>query len=70
MRRDVLRRVRWGNVALAAAIALALATIIAWPLIAAPSPRLPPDTARPLVSEAPPREKKGGEGAAAKRGAE
>ena len=53
MGRDVLRRVRWGNVALAAAVAAALVVAVAWPRIAASPPALPRDTATPLVKEAP-----------------
>jgi len=53
MGRDVLRRVRWGNVALAAAVAAALVVAVAWPRIARSPPALPRDTATPLVNEAP-----------------
>jgi hypothetical protein len=49
MRRDVLRRVRWANVALAAAVIAALVIVVVWPLVADSTPALPPDTARPLV---------------------
>jgi hypothetical protein len=49
MRRDVLRRVRWGNVALAAAVLAALVIVVVWPLVTDSTPMLPPDAARPLV---------------------
>src|SRR4051812_13033311 len=59
MRRATLRRIRWGNASLAVAVLIALATVVAWPLVSTSSPGLPPDTARPLVGE---------EGSAASRG--
>src|SRR3954471_23395234 len=46
---DVLRRVRWGNVALAAAAAAALVAVVAWPRLTVPPPALPSDSATPLV---------------------
>src|SRR3954468_15760316 len=49
---DVLRRVRWGNVALTAAVLAALAAVIAWPRLAPAPSRLPSDTAQPVVEEA------------------
>src|SRR4051812_6167869 len=49
MGRDVLRRVRWGNVALAAAVVAALVAVVAWPRLTAPAPALPGDAAQPLV---------------------
>src|SRR3954451_18837888 len=49
---DVLRRVRWGNVALTAAVLAALADVIAWPRLAPAPSRLPSDTAQPVVEEA------------------
>jgi hypothetical protein len=52
MRRDVLRRVRWANVALTAAVLLALTTLVVWPLLSPSTPTLPPDTSRPLVDDA------------------
>jgi hypothetical protein len=57
MRTDVLRRVRWGNVALAAAVAAVLATVVGWPRLAPSPPALPPDAARPLMSGAPERKR-------------
>ena len=64
---DLLRRVRWGNVALACAVLVALAGVVVWPLITTTAPSLPADAARPLVSDEPapagerprPRAKKG-----------
>jgi hypothetical protein len=47
MRSDVLRRVRWANVALTLGTLATLATVIAWPLTATPPPSLPADAARP-----------------------
>jgi hypothetical protein len=59
---DVLRRVRWGNIALAAAVVVALAAAIAWPRVAGSPPALPGDSAKPLVGAddrpAPPRPEK------------
>src|SRR3954471_12747835 len=46
---DVLRRVRWGNVALATAAAAALVAVVAWSRLTAPPPALPSDSATPLV---------------------
>src|SRR3954454_18968098 len=46
---DVLRRVRWGNVALAAAVAAALVAVVAWPRLTASPTALPSDSATPLV---------------------
>src|SRR3954468_1594031 len=46
---DVLRRVRWGNVALAAAVVAALVAAAAWPRLNGPPPALPGDSAKPLV---------------------
>jgi hypothetical protein len=50
MRSDIVRRVRWGNVALAFAVLAALAAVVVWPLVSAAPLGLPPDTARPLVA--------------------
>jgi hypothetical protein len=59
---DVLRRVRWGNVALACAVLAALAGVVVWPLFSAAAPRLPPDAPRPLVAVEPaPRTERGPE---------
>jgi hypothetical protein len=64
---EVLRRVRWGNVALAAAVIAALAVAIAWPRLAPGPSRLPPDAAAPLVGTgvAPPEDEARGRGEAA-----
>jgi hypothetical protein len=63
---DVLRRIRWGNVALAVAVAAALFAVLAWPRLAPAPPGLPPDAAAPLVgSEAAPREDAESRGASA-----
>ena len=51
MASDVLRRVRWGNVALACAVLAALAGVVVWPLLSTTTPGLPPDAPRPLVAE-------------------
>src|SRR3954447_20758059 len=53
MRRDVLRRVRWANVSLPCDVLIAFTTVVIWPLISPPPPRLPPDTPRPLVQATP-----------------
>jgi hypothetical protein len=50
---DWLRRVRWGNVALAGALLTALAAVVVWPLVTSAPPALPPDTARPLIAGPP-----------------
>src|SRR3954451_11046210 len=53
MRRELLVRVRWGNVGLACGALVCLAAVIAWPRLVAAGPRLPADAARPLVAEGP-----------------
>jgi hypothetical protein len=72
MRRDVLRRVRWANVALACAVVAALVMIVVWPLVVDSTPALPPDAPRPLVApESSPQgatEEKGRGGRAAVKG--
>src|SRR4051794_38760132 len=69
MRRDVLRRIRWANVALAVAVVTALVTVVAWPLVSNPAVDLPPDMPRPLVEAKPPPERESGPRAgAANRG--
>src|SRR3954466_15358082 len=50
MPRDVLRRTRWANVALACVVLTALVTVVVWPLVSSSTPRLPPDASRPLVT--------------------
>src|SRR4051812_16433536 len=54
MRRDVLRRVRWGNLALACTVLIALVIVVVWPLVSSTPPQLPPDAARPLIAAASP----------------
>lgn len=53
MGRNLMRRVRWGNVALVAAACAALAFGSAWAFSATTTATLPADDARPLVREAP-----------------
>lgn len=53
MGRNVLRRIRWANVALAAAGALAAGLVAAWAFPGPGTPGLPPDAPRPLVSDEP-----------------
>lgn len=53
MGRNLMRRVRWGNVALLAAACAALAFGSAWAFSTTTSPTLPGDEARPLVRERP-----------------
>ena len=50
MRTDLLRRVRWPNVALTLGALAIVPTLVAWPLTATRSPALPVDTPRPLVA--------------------
>jgi len=51
---DIVRRVRWGNVALACVVAVALAAVVVWPLVRSDPPALPPDASRPLIVAEPP----------------
>jgi len=46
---DLLRRVRWSNVARVAAAVTVVAAIVAWPRLGPPRPRVPAPGARPLV---------------------
>ncbi len=39
---DLLRRIRWGNVARAIALLAAVGLVVAWPRLSAPPPELPP----------------------------
>jgi hypothetical protein len=48
VRSELARRIRWGNVARAAAALGVLALVIAWPRLAPPAPRVPADAAIPL----------------------
>ena len=55
MDRGLRERVRWGNVALALAVAAVLALIVAWPLLAPAAPAVPGPRAVPVVTPAVPR---------------
>lgn len=50
MRRDMLRRVRWGNLTVACGALLCVGAVAAWPRLGPTAPRLPPDTAKPLAA--------------------
>jgi hypothetical protein len=52
---DLLQRIRWANVARAAAVLLALALIFAWPHLRSSAPALPPAAATPLDASTEPR---------------
>ena len=47
MDRGLRERVRWGNVALALAVAAVLALVVAWPLLAPDAPAVPGPRAVP-----------------------
>jgi hypothetical protein len=49
MTADLLRRVRWGNVARAAAVLLALALVLLWPRLRSQAAPLPPAAATPAL---------------------
>ena len=49
---DLIRRIRWGNVAFAAAVLVVLAHTLTPAFASAPLPRLPSDRAAPLISDA------------------
>jgi len=49
MRSDVLRRVRWGNVARALGVLAVAGVIVAWPRLTPPEPSVPEPAPRPLV---------------------
>jgi hypothetical protein len=68
MRSDVLRRVRWGNVARVVVVAVVVGAIVAWPRLTPPAPSLPGGEARPLVEPAPRTEVKRRDRARARRG--
>ena len=53
MGRNLMRRVRWGNVALAAVGSVALAFGSAWAFSTTTGPALPADEARPLIAGTP-----------------
>jgi hypothetical protein len=48
---DILQRIRWPNVARAAAVLSAVALLISWPHLRARAPELPPATAAPAEVE-------------------
>jgi hypothetical protein len=50
---DVLRRVRWGNVARAVGVVVVVAAVVAWPRLTPPQPMVPGPEARPLVTDPP-----------------
>jgi hypothetical protein len=50
---DVLRRVRWGNVARAVGVVVVVAAVVAWPRLTPPQPAVPGPEARPLVTDPP-----------------
>ena len=49
---DLIRRIRWGNVAFAAAVVVVLAHTLTPAFASTPLPRLPSDRAAPLISNA------------------
>ena len=53
MGRNLIRRIRWGNVALAAAGTAAIVFGIVWAFSATPPPVLPGDAPRPLLAQEP-----------------
>lgn len=48
MESDLLHRIRWANVARAAAVLAAVALIVAWPHLQGDPPALPPAAAEPI----------------------
>jgi hypothetical protein len=50
MGHDILRRVRWGNVARAGMAVAVLAAVVAWPRLAPRDPALPPPDAAPVAA--------------------
>lgn len=56
MGRNLLRRIRWGNVALAAGVCVTVAFGLAWTIAGPTTPVLPRDEPRPLVGETPARD--------------
>src|SRR5215471_8757442 len=53
--RDMLARVRWGNVALAATIVGVAVLVAAWPALRAPAPPAPDPAPRPMATTLPTR---------------
>ena len=53
MGRNVIRRIRWGNVALAAAGTVAIVFGVVWAFSATTPPVLPGDAPRPLLAQEP-----------------
>src|SRR5262245_15797432 len=49
MERDLLRRVRWGNLGRVAGLAVVVVLVVAWPRLEPAPPKLPGDGARPVV---------------------
>src|SRR3954468_19853929 len=45
---ELLRRVRWSNVARACVAVVVVAAIVLWPRLGSPAPRVPDPVARPL----------------------
>ena len=48
MERDLLCRLRWGNVARAGAVVAVVGAVVAWPRLAPPAPRVPSGQPAPL----------------------
>lgn len=48
MESDLLHRIRWANVARAAAVLVAVALVVAWPHLEGEPPALPPAAAEPV----------------------
>src|SRR5438034_1026862 len=55
MQRDLLRRIRWGNVGRLAAAVTIVAAVVAWPRVAGPAPRRPVGTSPQRAGGAPER---------------
>lgn len=50
MRSDLLNRVRWANLARAAAVLVIVAAVVLWPRLGPPEPALPADAPEPVAS--------------------
>jgi hypothetical protein len=59
---ELLRRVRWKNVARAGVVVAVVAAVVAWPRLSPPAPRLPDRAARPLATPSVQRGDEGQEG--------